>query len=538
MITFTIDDLPSTFARILEVDDQQERQEIIACVHSVWEQASYNPHVLSNIGLDAWATHCANRCDHDELLVYLRQLRMEMLENASIYEQYHAEVDPEEAFEGFIEGNSIQEDVYTLFVEENDPDEISDIAADNACELFRRLYGISMTESQQLDTLDFIRDLVDQEFQNFRYYEEEPIMTANYKNNTNKSHFIETVQLALADQAVLDELKNNYYAFAASDHNAVTPDGMMSFASEWINTVIDNYPNFKDVSESEHLEVEEWIIREILYPISEDIKKTQGTFEDETFEPETFEPEKADPEETTGFMSANCKINTRFLETARRMLSNQATIDELKNAYHASAAQDPNARTTDGMQSFAMEWINKIIDNDSSLKDVSESEIHIVKWWIIDKILFPIALHIDMDQEAKKLKEARKKSNVFVTLGSKAKKGIKRAIAAIRKALTTIGNAIKNAAIKTGRKACDIANTVYSNWFIREGVCFLESLLIGTAVGRIAVRIMRALNVVSGTARFFIIFFGSAIIAGLLAEFVNWLNDKILSAMARKSEKY
>ena len=430
MITFTIDDLPSTFTRILKVDDQQERQEIIACVHSVWEQASYNPHVLSNIGLDAWATHCANRCDHDELLVYLRQLRMEMLENASIYEQYHAEVDPEEAFEDFIEGSYIQEDVYTLFVEENDPDEISDIAADNACELFRRLYGISMTESQQLDTLDFIRDLVDQEFQNFRYYEEEPIMTANYKNNTNKSHFIETVQLALSDQAVLDELKNNYYAFAASDHNAVTPDGMMSFASEWINTVIDNYPNFKDVSENERLEVEEWIIREILYPISENIKKTQ-----ETFEPETFEPEKADPEET----------------------------------------QEPE--------------------------------------------------------------KARKKINVFVTLGSKTKKAFKRAIAAIRKALTTIGNAIKNAAIKTGRKACDIANAVYSNWFMREGICFLESLLIGTAVGRIAVRIMRALNVVSGTARFFIILFGGAIIAGLLAEFVNWLNDKILSAMARKSER-
>ena len=441
MITFTIDDLPSTFARILEVDDQQERQEIIDCVHSVWEQSSYNPHVLSNIGLDAWATHCANRCDHDELLVYLRQLRMEMLKNASIYEQYHAEVDPEEAFEDFIEGSYIQEDVYTLFVEENDPDEISDIAADNACELFRRLYGISMTESQQLDTLDFIRDLVDQEFQNFRYYEEEPTMTANYKNNTNKSHFIETVQLALADQAVLDELKNNYYAFAASDHNAVTPDGMMSFASEWINTVIDNYPNFKDVSESERLEVEEWIIREILYPISEDIKKTQETFEPETFEPETFEPEtfepeKADPEET----------------------------------------QEPE--------------------------------------------------------------KARKKSNVFVTLGSKAKKGIKRAIAAIRKALTTIGNAIKNAAIKTGRKACDIANTVYSDWFVREGICFLESLFIGTAVGRIAVRIMSALNVVSGTARFFIILFGGAIIAGILADFVNWLNDKILSAMARKSEQY
>ena len=431
MITFTIDDLPSTFARILEVDDQQERQEIIDCVHSVWEQSSYNPRVLSNIGLDAWATHCANRCDHDELLVYLRQLRMEMLENASIYEQYHAEVDPEEAFEDFIEGSYIQEDVYTLFVEENDPDEISDIAADNACELFRRLYGISMTESQQLDTLDFIRDLVDQEFQNFRYYEEEPIMTANYKNNTNKSHFIETVQLALADQAVLDELKNNYYAFAASDHNAVTSNGMTSFATEWINTVIDNYPNFKDVDVNERSEVEERIVRGILYPMADDIENAQ-----EKFEPETFEPEKADPEET----------------------------------------QEPE--------------------------------------------------------------KARKKINVFVTLGSKAKKGIKRAIAAIRKALTTIGNAIKNAAIKTGRKACDIANTVYSNWFVREGICFLESLFIGTAVGKIVVRIMRALNVVSGTARFFIILFGGAIIAELLAEFVNWLNDKILSAMARKSEQY
>ena len=91
--------------------------------------------------------------------------------------------------------------------------------------------------------------------------------------------------------------------------------------------------------------------------------------------------------------------SSRFLETARRMLSNQATIDELKNAYHASAAQDPNARTTDGMKSFAMEWINTIIDNDPSLKDVSEIEIIIVKWWIINNILLPIAVDIDMTQQ-------------------------------------------------------------------------------------------------------------------------------------------
>ena len=424
MITFTIDDLPSTFTRILEVDDRQVREEIIACVHSVWEQASYNPHVLSNIGLDAWASHYAMYCDRDELLVYLRQLRMEMLMNASIYEQYHSPVDVDRAFEDFIEGNTIQEDIYTLFVEENDPNEISDIATENAEELFRMLYGIPMTESQQLDTLDFVRDLVDQEFQNFRYYEEEPTMTANYKNNTNESRFIETAQLALSDQAVLDEFKNNYYASVANDPDALTRDGMKAFAHEWTKTVLDNFPNFANAPEEDVCFVEAWIIREILEPMAEEIKNVT-------------------PEET-------------------------APVEET-----------------------------------------------------------PV-------EEETTTKTPTKKPNVFVTLGNKTKKAFKRAIAAIRKVLTTIGNAIKNAAIKTGRKACDIANAVYSNWFIREGICFIESLLIGTAVGRIAVRIMRALNVVSGTARFFIILFGGAIIAGLLTEFVNWLNDKILHAMSNK----
>ena len=91
--------------------------------------------------------------------------------------------------------------------------------------------------------------------------------------------------------------------------------------------------------------------------------------------------------------------NSRFLNTVRFILSHQVAIDELKNAYHAFAAQDPDERTPDGMKSFAMEWINMIIDNNSSLKDVSESEIHIVEWWIINKILFPIALGIDMTQQ-------------------------------------------------------------------------------------------------------------------------------------------
>ena len=433
MITFTIDDLPSTFARILEVDDRQVREEIIACVHSVWEQASYNSHVLSNIGLDAWASHYAMYCDRDELLVYLRQLRMEMLMNASIYEQYHSPVDVDRAFEDFIEGDTIQEDIYTLFVEEDDPNEISDIATENAEELFRMLYGISMTESQQLDTLDFIRDLVDQEFQNFRYYEEEPTMTANYKNN--ESRFIETAQLALSDQAVLDEFKNNYYASVANDPSALTRDGMKAFAHEWVKTVLDNFPNFANVRDEDICFVEAWLIREILEPMAEDIKKTQETketFEPETFEPETFEPEKADPEET----------------------------------------QEPE--------------------------------------------------------------KARKKSNVFVTLGSKAKKGIKRAIAAIRKVLTTIGNAIKNAAIKTGRKACEIANFVYSKYFLYEAITLIESFVIGTTIGRIAVKIMLALHVVNYSLPYFLILAGAAVIAGSLAVFVSWLDNKILHAMSNK----
>lgn len=119
---------------------------------------------------------------------------------------------------------------------------------------------------------------------------------------------------------------------------------------------------------------------------------------------------------------------SHFIETVQLILSDQEVLDEFKNNYYAFIAQDPDATTTDGMEFFATEWINTFIDNNPDFKDVSEVEIHIVKWWIIDKILFPIALHIDMAKEAKELKEAR--------LEASLKNRIKRAIAAIRKALS------------------------------------------------------------------------------------------------------
>ena len=101
-------------------------------------------------------------------------------------------------------------------------------------------------------------------------------------------------------------------------------------------------------------------------------------------------------------------INLNFIETAQLALSDQAVLAEFKNHY-ASVAQDPNARTTDGMKSFAMEWINAFIDNNPDFKDVSESEIHIVEWWIINKILFPITLRIEMTQEARLEASLKKK---------------------------------------------------------------------------------------------------------------------------------
>ena len=91
--------------------------------------------------------------------------------------------------------------------------------------------------------------------------------------------------------------------------------------------------------------------------------------------------------------------NSRFLNTVQLALSDQVAIDELKNAYHAFSAQDPDATTTDGMKSFAMEWINTFIDNNSSLKDVDKIEIIKVEWWIVNHILLPIAVDIDMTQQ-------------------------------------------------------------------------------------------------------------------------------------------
>ena len=145
-----------------------------------------------------------------------------------------------------------------------------------------------------------------------------------------------------------------------------------------------------------------------------------------------------------------------------------------------------------------------------------------------------MAEDIKKTQEKFEPEKARKKINVFVTLGSKTKKAFKRAIAAIRKVLTTIGNAIKNAAIKTGRKACDVANFVYSKYFLYETIALLESFVIGTTIGRIAVKIMLALHIVNYSLPYFLILAGAGVIAGLLAVFVSWLNNKILYAMSNK----
>ena len=90
---------------------------------------------------------------------------------------------------------------------------------------------------------------------------------------------------------------------------------------------------------------------------------------------------------------------SRFIETVQLILSDQAVLDELKNNYYESATSDPDARTTDGMKSFAMERINAIIDSDPNFKDVDKSEIITAKWWIVNEILLPIAVDIDMTQQ-------------------------------------------------------------------------------------------------------------------------------------------
>ena len=59
---------------------------------------------------------------------------------------------------------------------------------------------------------------------------------------------------------------------------------------------------------------------------------------------------------TIDFMAANYNTNkSHFIEVAELALSDQTTLDELKSNYYALIAQDPDARTVDGMKSFAME---------------------------------------------------------------------------------------------------------------------------------------------------------------------------------------
>ena len=92
MYAFTIENLPKTFQAILNVSDEDEREEVTSIVHSVWEIASYHPLVLDDVGLGAWAND-ASYGSPESILIILRVLRDEMLVNANTAEQYYADLE-------------------------------------------------------------------------------------------------------------------------------------------------------------------------------------------------------------------------------------------------------------------------------------------------------------------------------------------------------------------------------------------------------------------------------------------------------------
>lgn len=294
MEAFTIDCIPHTFAVILQMGDEQEREETIDIVHSVWDIATYRPLVLSNIGLRAWAND-ASYGSPEQVYVILCILRDEMLENANTAEQYYAALEDssDSDFQEFLETIDIQAICETCMIETYDSNHILESALQEVKVQYKKYFGRTFYTNEEDDVFALISDIVDDLInQQNNFYEEEPIMTANYKETINqKDKAIEAITIALTNQDVRDEFENILYAEVAKNPDVFTEEGQKAFTREWVKKAAEGEPNLQPAVGDESLV--DFIIENLTAPVCKKIKDAAEKMSKEEFS-ETFDTKDSD----------------------------------------------------------------------------------------------------------------------------------------------------------------------------------------------------------------------------------------------------
>ena len=294
MEAFTIDCIPHTFAAILQMGDEHEREETIDIVHSVWDIATYRPLVLSNTGLRAWASD-ASYGSPEQVYVILRILRDEMLENANTAEQYYAALEDssDSDFQEFLETIDIQAICETCMIETYDSNHILESALQEVKVQYRKYFGRTFFADEEDDVFALISDIVDDLIsQQNNFYEEETTMTANYKTALNqKDKAIEAITIALTNQEIRDEFENLLYAEVAKNPDVLTEEGQKAFTREWVKKAAEGEPNLQPAVGDESLV--DFIIENLTAPISKKIKDAAEKMSKEEFS-ETFDTKDSD----------------------------------------------------------------------------------------------------------------------------------------------------------------------------------------------------------------------------------------------------
>lgn len=299
MYAFTIENLPNTFQAILNVSDEDEREEVTSIVHSVWEIASYHPLVLDDVGLGAWAND-ASYGSPESILIILRVLRDEMLVNANTAEQYYADLEEpgESDYQEFIETIDLRAICEACAIESaGDSYSVESSSFEEISSQYQKYCGRILTEEQADEIWSFVSDSVFDIFEIQKLnFQEDAAMTANYKeqiNNLNKHNNIKAAfEAAIANKDVCDEFENLLYAEVQKNPDALTEEGQIAFTQAWMNSCMESMPN-ESMDPETNDSVLNMVLTNLTKPMANKIKEAAETMSSEEFS-ETFETKESE----------------------------------------------------------------------------------------------------------------------------------------------------------------------------------------------------------------------------------------------------
>lgn len=294
-----MENLPQTFNAMLNIADEDEREEVTSIVHSVWEIASYHPLVLDDVGLGAWAND-ASYGSPESILIILHVLRDEMLVNANTAEQYYADIEEpgESDYQEFIETIDLRAICEACAIESTgDSYSVESSSFEEISSQYQKYCGRILTEEQADEIWSFVSDSVFDIFEIQKLnFQEDAAMTANYKetiNHLNKANNIKAAfEAAIANKDVCDEFENLLYAEVQKNPDALTEEGQIAFTHAWVNSCMESMPD-----ESMDPETNEYVLNMVLTnltkPMANKIKEAAERMSKEEFS-ETFETKESE----------------------------------------------------------------------------------------------------------------------------------------------------------------------------------------------------------------------------------------------------